>query len=97
MTPRPHPALPPPPASERLSQRMHMEAVQLKPSQLSFNGVLVNWQFLVSADMLHYAYLPQPALWYLSISKCPLIGSTVTVSCLQGPLRNLNVAQLTPG
>lgn len=26
------------------------------------HGVLVNWQFLVSADMLHYAYLPQCAL-----------------------------------
>lgn len=65
------------------------------PAEL--HGVLVNWQFLVSADMLHYAYLAQRALWYLCISKCPLIGSTVTVSCPQGPLRNLNVAQLTLG
>ena len=24
--------------------------------------MLVNWQFLVGADMLHYAYLPQPRL-----------------------------------
>lgn len=28
------------------------------------HGVLVNWQFLVSADMLHYAYLPQCPLQY---------------------------------
>lgn len=71
---------------------MHMEAV---PAEL--HGVLVNWQFLVSTDMLRYAYLPQRALWYLCISKCPLIGSMVTVSSLQGPLWNLNVAQLTLG
>lgn len=65
------------------------------PSEL--HGVLGNWHFLVSADMLRYAYLSQRTLWYLCISKCPLIGSTVTVSCLQGPLKNLNVAQLTLG
>lgn len=31
------------------------------------HGVLVNWQFLVSADMLHYAYLLQCPLHYLPL------------------------------
>lgn len=39
---------------------LHMEALHVQ-----LHGVLVNWQFLVSADMLHYAYLLQCPLHYL--------------------------------
>lgn len=36
-----------------------------KLSAAELHGVLVNWQFLVGADMLHYACLPKCPLHYL--------------------------------
>lgn len=51
--------------------------------------------------MLHYAYLPQCALQYLSFFfcfflKCLLIGCAVTVACFKHPMWHLKMAYLTP-